>query len=279
MIARRLLVLAALALPAAAGADPKPAGAEVSPPAAPDAATQRAEAGIARMLRLAEREGVERHELERALAIYAPDAVWISGRRGAPDAHDIRLDLPTLRAVRAVRYSEPPTGREQVFFRDMDVEIEGERATVTTLVAHDLFSGRDEMRYRYRLERRAGAWRVTEQRVWPTMRKQGGIPTLYTDAYWLDAEQHAERLLADENASLEAKLFALNAASYLKKAHALAKARTVEAPDDALAWRARAMFALEIGEVADARSAAKRALALNPTIGVPAMLWPKKKSE
>lgn len=270
---------AAVALGAALLGGVPPAGAEPTPaaqqPPAPPGKTLREEDQIARMIKSAEREGFERHELDRAMAIYDPAGVWIRGRREVADAHDVRLDFEHLRAMLKLRFDNPLTGQEQVFFRDMLVDIEGDRATVTTAVARELFTGREELRHRYTLARRDGRWRVTELRSWPTMRMQGGVPTIFTDEHWLEAESKVEKVLADPAATGESRLFALINAGYLPEGYAQAKAWTAAEPNEANAWRARAMFALEVGEVQDALAAARKARALNPEIGLSPMLAPE----
>lgn len=259
-----LLLCAALAGP----------GIAVAQPAAPAPAAHLTgeEAAIARAVKDAAREGFERHELERALSIYTPDAAWILGRRDVPDAHDVRLDLARVRALLALRYALPPNSKDQMFFRDVEVEVDGDRATMSAIVVLELFNGREELHHRYRLVRRDGAWRVVERRTWPAKRQYLGMPVAYDDDRWLEAEAEVERLMADGAASPEARLVALSGAGHLRRAWDETKAWTARAPKTSAAWRARALFALEVGEVADAVAAAKKARALDPKVALPAAL-------
>lgn len=267
------LALALCVAPAVGLAQPQTPPA--APPAADGAGAQRTEESrIARMIKSATREGIERHELDRAMAMYAPDGVWVLGRRAEPDEHDVRLDLAKRRAQLALRFDNPLTGQEQVFFRDVQVEIEGDEATMTATVAMDLFTGHEELKHRYRLVRTGDGWRVAELRVWPIMRSQVGMPTFYTDDYWLEAEKNVEKTLADTTAPPAARLAAYTRAGYLLRGYAEARALTKASPDDPLAWRSRALFALEVGEAADALESGRKAVTLSPEIGLPPTLDP-----
>lgn len=266
--ARWLALGAALFAPALAVAEP------AAPADAAPGVARTEESRIERMIKTAEREGFERHELERALSIYAPDGVWILGRRAVPDEHDVRLSLDKLRSRLGLRFANPLTGQEQVFFRDVEVELEGDAATMTATVLLDLFTGREELKHRYRLVRAGERWQVVELRVWPVMRSHVGLPTFYTDEHWIEAEKQLETLLADPGSRLESRLTAFNQAGHLKRGYDEARAHTRKAPDDPLGWRARAMFALEMGEAEDALASARKAVALAPDIGLPLTLEP-----
>ncbi len=240
-----------------------PAEAPAAKPAKPATVPQLTEEDrIARLVKTAERESFERHEIDRALAIYAPKASIVIGRREAPDEHDIRYDLAAKRAVLEARYSRPPASQEQIFFRDVEVVIDGESATMNTVVARELFSGREEMQHRYTLARRDGRWQVTAQRVWPIMRSQGGVVTTYTDEALLAAEEEAEKVMANPSSTPQSKLFALTGAGHLARAHAVTVAWTKASPEEAEAWIARHRFALEVGQIEDARKAWAKAASL-----------------
>lgn len=267
MKAWRLLAAMALAVsvPAIGSAqllEPPTAEATATPAAEAPAKLRPEEDRIARMIRSAERESFEHHEIDRALAIYTPDAALVFGRRAAPDEHDVRYDPKTLRAVLEVRYVRPPAKQEQVFFRDVEVKIDGDSATMEAVVARELFSGREELHHRYTLARRDGRWRVTAQRVWPLMRTQGGVPTVYTDESWLAAEEKATEALEADGTGWQARMFALTAAGWMPRAHAETVKWTAAEPKSVQAWLARHRFALEVGDVKDARAAWEKAKAL-----------------
>lgn len=268
MSARRLigaLALTAAWLPFEGAAQlleppvPPTEGAESKPATPPRSAE---ESRIVRLIKTAERESFERHEIDRALAIYAPKAAIVIGRRVEPDEHDIRYDLATMRAVLEARYSRGPASQEQVFFRDVEVSIDGEKATLDAVVARELFSGREEMHHRYTLARVDGRWQVTAQRIWPIMRSQGGVSTVYGDEVWLAAEEKAEEVMANPDTSPQEKLFALTAAGHLLRGHGVTVAWTRSAPKSVEAWIARYRFALEVGKLEDARAAWAKAVAL-----------------
>lgn len=243
-----------------------PAGVLAAPPAAekPAAAPQpqTEESRITRAIKAAEQEGFEHHELERQLAVFAPDARIVLGRRSEPDAHDIVWDLKTLRGVLARRYRLSPSKQQQIFFRDVVVHIEGDSATMTAVMTREHHTGRDEIKARYRLTRREGAWRVVERRSWPLMRSYGGLPTIYSDETWLTAEEQAKATMADPGSNRQARLSALTQAGLLEQAYAEGKAWTVEAPKDVEAWRVRRKFALEVGKLADVEQCDKALAAL-----------------
>lgn len=255
------------------GALGSPAVAQPVPPPKTDGAAaaevpQRTEEDrIARLIKTAEREGFEHHELERALAIFAPEASVVIGRRAEPDEHDVKMDLGGLRGTLIRRHRLSPSKQQQLFFRDVEVQITGEAATMIAVVTREHHTGREELKLRYRLARRDGRWQVVERRSWPLMRSYGGLPTVYSDEVWTEAEKNAEKILADEYASQQSRLSALTQAGFLARAHAETVAWTRRAPDDHEAWRARLRFAVELGRVADMELSEKTLAALEAAGG------------
>jgi len=227
------------------------------------AAPDSAEATIARMVKAAEREGFEQHELARSMAIFSDNAVFVIGRREVADEHDVVLDRARMKAVRALRYRSPTSERDQMFFRDVKVSIAGDTATMDATVSRELFIGRDTHRHRYTLVRAGDGWKVERLRRWPLMRQYNGPPQIIDDDMWLSAEESAKRVMEEEGASLAARLTALTQAGYIAQAHAMAKAQTEAKPDDVAAWRGRAMLAFEMGLGDDATQAVRQALKLS----------------
>lgn len=265
-LATRALLSAALALPAVAAAGEPAAG---EPPAQP-AVDADAEEELLRALRRAERESFEHHDVERYFSVFAPDAVWRDGRREVADEHDLEVDRATRRAQLERRYRAGTTGREQVFFRDVEVERDAGRVVVSMTQRRVHFAGRDTARLRYVLAKADdGAWKVTEVRRWPLRDFVQGIVTVYDDAWWLKADEEADAVLANETVDPMGKVASLVTARRLKQALEVARAATEARPQEADLWRVRADLALSVGRLDESRSAVARARKLSPTVELP----------
>lgn len=269
MSARRLtsraLLSAVLALPAMAIAGPTAGEAPAKPAAEADA-----EEALLRALRRAEREGFEHHDIERYFSVFAPTAVWREGRREVADEHDVELDYATRRIQLERRYRAKTTGREQVFFRDIEVERDAGRMVVSLTQRRVYFAGRDTARLRYVLARAEdGGWKVIEVRRWPLRDFVQGILTVYDDTFWLKADESADSARANETVDSMGKVTALVAARRLKQALEVARAATEARPEEADLWRIRADLAFSIGRLDESRSAAARAAELAPMVELP----------
>ncbi len=262
------MALPAMALPALA-AEPGPGEPPAKPTAKPTTEAD-AEEELLRALRRAEREGFEHHDIERYFSVFAPNAVWREGRREVADEHDVVADRATRRAQLERRYRASTTGREQVFFRDIEVERDGARMVVSMTQRRVHFAGRDTARLRYVLaEVEGGGWRVTEVRRWPLRDFVQGIVTVYDDEWWLKADEDADTARASETVDSMGKVTALVTARRLKQALEVARAATEARPEEADLWRVRADLAFSIGRLDESRSAAARAAKLAPTVELP----------
>ncbi|MCA9538382.1 MAG: hypothetical protein KC620_05810 [Myxococcales bacterium] len=254
---RRLILLLTLFFAAPVGAQMNDEGAE-----------------IARAIKEAEREGYEHHELARHLAVYADDAVFVKGRREAPDAYDLRFDHETMANRLARQYREPLSGEERIYFRNVKVEVTGDQATMTAEVAQHFFGGRDELLARFEVARTDAGWRVKAVRTWPTAQQIGPDIKRFSDTFWLEADKRAETNLTDETSSLYTRLATLLEARWTMRAYQEACAATERRPTDTEAWLARARLALEVGALADVDKAAARLMKLAPRQDLPRALRP-----
>lgn len=243
--------------------------AETKPAAGPDAALLRK---IVRALKTAEQEGFEHHDLARHQAIFTADATATFGRLPEPDTHDVRFDRATLDAVLTHRYRRPPTGREQVFFFDIEPRREDQRIIVEARLTRRLFGGREELGRRYTLVPTPDGWRVKAMRSWPLVSQFGGVPTEHNAEGWKTADETAKAALADEAMALDSKLFALIQARWLTEAYEVARRATEADPKAPGPWLSRARIALEIGKVQDALASAKQSKALDPNLALPVEL-------
>lgn len=249
----------------------------VAAPAAPPvegAAAAEADAHelLLRSLRRAERELFEHNDRERYLAVFAPSAVWIEGRRAVADEHDVRFDRAT-RATQLERLHRiGSTGHEQVFFRDTEVEPDGKRLVVSTTLRRGGFNGADTVRQRYVLESVGGEWKVVEVRRWPLRDISQGVAIVYDDERWLSLDEAADKALADDAVSTLAKVNALLSAHRTGQALEVARAATQKAPRVAETWRLRAELALTVGRLDESRTAADKAKALDPATPLPPTL-------
>lgn len=263
MSARGWVVAALIAVSVPAHAEP------VEPAAAPEAAAASAvEEALLRVIKRAERESFEQHETGRYLEGFAPDAVWIEGRREVADAHDVEVGRAAMAQMLARRHRAPLSGKEQLFLRDVEVEVAGDRAVVLATARRVFFGGQDAIRRRYVMRRAGEGWQIAEVRSWPVQEMMQGLMRIYDDAYWLDLDEQADKAVASQDPLL-GRIGSLVKARRIAEAYALAKTATEETPADPVAWRARADLAFELGRVDEALAAAKQTAKLRPAEPLP----------
>lgn len=258
MSARGLAFAALLMAAAPVHAEP----AAPAPAAAP--APSAVEDALLRVIKRAEREGFEQHETSRYFAAFAPDAVWIDGRREVADAHDVKLDRAVMEQMLTRRHRTPLSGKEQLFVRDVESEVDGDRAVVVATVRRVYFGGQDTFRRRYTMRRVGEGWQITELRSWPVQEMVQGLVHVYDDEHWLSLDEKADAALASETDSVAARLSALVVARRIAEAHGLAKAATEKTPGDPAAWQARADLAFALGRLDEALDASKKVAKLRP---------------
>lgn len=223
---------------------------------------------VIRTLKGAERAAIEDHDVTRLFARFAKDGRWITGRRAVADAHDVQFDVRTAQQVMRVKLDGPP-GRSRLAFVDASAELAAEPPTVSLTLSHDDMGRRLLSTVRYVLRQTRGGWQIVERRQWPLEARGGLAPSIFNDAFWLDADARVDQPGTDTG--LE-RLDALLAARRIAEAAALVE-RLMQQPDPPRqVWTARARIAWLLGRLDVARAAALAARKHGADAGVPSAL-------
>lgn len=247
MIARLLLV-AALLTPTAAWSAPA-----------------TSEDKVAKQLKEAEREGFQRRDLAIFFGPYTKQTRWTFGRRPVADEHDYTLTNATYRAQLAGRWEKGASGQERVFFRELEVKLDGPTGAAEAKLVRHFFGGSEHLGRSYELALIKDRYRVTAVRTWTLKSAFGVVTRIYDDAYLLDADAQAAAAMADPSQPFLDRISALVAAGWLAKAYAIAQAESRRDPKTGTGWRACAQLGFTLGHIKDAKRAAKRLRAIDPT--------------
>lgn len=219
-------------------------------------------------LKQAERVGLEEHDQAGLLRHFAPDGRWVVGRRAAPDAHDVILDLGTMREILALDLAGIPN-ESRVDFAKVTPDLDADPPTVELIEVRKFHGGRSLVGVRFTLAPKGGGWQVVERRQWDIEERVGLIPTLYDDAYWLDADAVIDYPGTD---SAKERLDALFAARRYAEVRTLARQLLGEAPNDATALSFLAQVEFRLGNLEAARDAARKARLAGGAPAVPEAL-------
>ncbi len=255
----RVLLVTVMALPAMAAEAPS-----------------QEEIDIARLVKRAERAGYERHEGKGWWRVMAKDVKRAIGRTAKSDAHDLVLDTKRLRALNAVRWGRTATGKARLYFQGDKVKIIGDTAVYTTEASFHFFGGEEVTRRRYTLrrtkKRKSAGWVVTDIRWWRMAKNTGGLRELFDAEFWKDADKNVDQLLTGGESTLEEKLVVLLRARRFDEAYQATLVATKSPDATADDWLARSRIGVEIGFVADARKAFRRARKISPGVRLPGLL-------
>jgi hypothetical protein len=227
------------------------------------------EAALLRTIKKAEQAGFERHQLKRYLEAFAPECTWTTARREKPGEYDTTVAYADHVAQQTERFELPVTGKARIYLQEEQVTIEGATGTLRARVARHFFGGSDEWMRVYTAKKTdKGAWQVTTVRAWPVRESIGPQTIVFDDAFWAYADQMVDEQSKTEGATFESRMVALVQARRFAEAHALTKEATKDSKDP-LIWTARAETAFEIGDLEDARVAARKARQLDPAVALP----------
>lgn len=225
-----------------------------------------AEAEVTALVKKAERAAFESKRWKKYARIFVDDAVWISGRRPAPDEHDYQLTVDQRLTQLKARYADAPPRTNRLFFHDETVELDGDTAKLSTEVTRHFFGGQDTWRREYTLKRTKKGWRVTRVRQWPLSERLTQGPVAFDDGFWLDADEQVEKRAEEDfgsriSAFVEARQYG-EALEFVEAA--------VKKPDATVeTWMALANLAFELGRFDRAREAAATAKKLLPSLKLP----------
>ena len=223
------------------------------------------EGEVAKLLKEAEREGFQRRDLDAFFGPFTERTRWTFGRRPVADDHDYTLTNPNFRAQLAGRWRDGASGQERVFFRELEVTLDGPTGAAEAKLVRHFFGGSEHLGRSYRLALIRGVYRVTAVRTWMIKTAFGMDVRIYDDAYLLDADARAAAAKADPERPFLERISALVVAGWLPEAYLIARAESRRAPKSTEGWRARAQLGFTLGHLKDAKQAAKRLRALDPT--------------
>ena len=232
------------------------------------------DAEVVNRIKKAERAGFEHHDLAGQLQILLPKARWVIGRTGAPDEHDVVLDQAGISGLLRLDYAGPP-GSRRVDFEKTEVDLQADPPMVELIQSRRFHGGRILLHTRFELARDAEGWGVSTRREWPLEERVGPLPTLFNDAFWLDADAVVEQPSTDTvGERFDALLIARRYAQLVREASVLTE-RGVEDPKIKSFW-ARAAFRL--GDLGEAIRLGRVVLKEGGVPGLPAALLPLSKA-
>lgn len=227
------------------------------------------EAEVVRALKQSERLAFEEHDLGAQLRHFAKDARWITGRRAVPDAYDVVFDLKAARAVLALDLGDAPAGGRLDFMKT-EADLEADPPTVRFVEVRKFHGGRSLVGVRFVLRTTARGWAIAERRQWDLEERTSVIPTLYDDAYWLDADAVIDQPGTD---SARERLDALMAARRYGEARALAKRLLDGPPPHGDWWGFLSQAEFRLGNLDAARAAGLKARASGTSAVLPRALF------
>jgi WD40 repeat protein/Flp pilus assembly protein TadD len=226
------------------------------------------EDAIKRLVVRSNQDGWIRHDRAAYLAAYADDARERFGRTEKPDRDDIILDRRQMEEVRRLDFQSPTPPGVSSSYEDLHAEVRGNEGTVrgrvVTQFGPEAYSN---FGFACRLRRTAPGWRIVETRAWLLAERAAGRRTVKDAMFWAARDADVDKLAKSED--LAARIEALRGALRLNEAYALANRATDATPTDAALWVSRGSCAHDVGSVADARAAFRRALELDPDVALP----------
>lgn len=234
------------------------------------------EVQIKKLVKEAERSAFERHGLDIWRRAFTPDVSFSRGRRAVRDAHDLKFDLKTELAIRRMRQPVAISGQDRMFFEDESLEVDGDTAIYEMDVIRRFFGGVDKHRYRLKLVRKSSGWLISEWRAWPLREHLGAIEEVFTDGFWLDADEKCE----DKTADPKTRMGYLIAARHYAEGLELTGQQVAGAGSkDAQWWIRHAEMLAVNGNLKAVAAAVKTARKLDSFVDVPPFLVPKTKTK
>ena len=230
---------------------------------------QMVEAHAARdMVIAAQKAGIERHDLGFYMNQWATDAEMVLGRGPHSTRYDRVFTSGQIEMTQEQRFhGRVPAGRT-IEFSDISTQAVGEETHLEWTATLREADGFESVREVYKLRRQEGKWKVYHNRFWPLRTRIG------TDVYdfgvieW----QRRDREVFDQRRKGDVRLLvvALIEAYRFREAHEIATKATADTNASALLWVMRGIAAIQSGEVQDAYTAFRSAVAQNPKVGLPA---------
>lgn len=228
------------------------------------------DADVSQVVKKAERAGYEHHDVAGILRIMRPGARWIVGRRAVADAHDVVMTQAIVADVLRLQYAGPP-GSRRVDFLETTVELDADPPRIMLIQSRRFSGGRVLTGTLFELARDAKGWGVITRREWPIEDRMGPFPTLYDDAFWLDADTGIDQPCSDTLAERFSAL--MNARRYAQLAREAAGLAARGGTDPKI-WSFWAQAAYRLGKLSDARRLGRIARDKGGLPQLPAELMP-----
>ena len=221
-------------------------------------------AAIFEMVSSAMSAGFISHDFDTYIAVFSDDAVLIAGRSEEVSATDITLSRQQIEDTKRLRFAGK-AGTLRSSIPEHKVRVAGKEATLEWRMVFQADGYWEEAKEVFKLRKTEGGWRVYENRYWVVAEGTPEAPIAIDAATW------ADRDLAVDNAagSPLAKVGVLAEAMRWPEAHTILMKLTSEEPTRASHWSQRALAALMIGKVPDAKLAACEARNLDPKQPLP----------
>jgi len=225
------------------------------------------EAMIQQMVYESQEAGINHHDYDAYMSIWAKEAKIVGGRGPVPGPYDTTLSREQFSILRRIQYSTKPSLDGRLVWTNPRVKVEGLRATLSVNVMVSVAGFRESVSERYLLEKRAEGWKVVQNRWWVLGWQVGADKFVYSAEEWkeLDRVVEEERVRGE---SLEL-VRAFTSAFRLTEAWDLLDRLCLSTPRDAGVWMERGFLGMRIGKGKDALSSFQKARDLDPSVSLP----------
>lgn len=207
--------------------------------------------------------GIEGHDLEAYLSVWADDAVLVKARSEEKGPYEVTLDREAIAETRALLFGLPVPPGTTVSFEDVQVDVDGDRATLRMRSSVSGPNVRETVAEVYELRRGANGWRITKNRFWPLSTLQGNALIEFTAEEWAKRDARVAEL--KERGDDRRLVGALLDAQRFTDAHETAQRLCVDGLADPRGWALCAFAALAAGDAEAAKKDYRKALKLEPS--------------
>jgi len=224
---------------------------------------------IADLVLNSQRAGLVRGDTAAYIAPWARDGRWVMQRGPEPkQKYELIVDYKRGLARAELRSAGEHTTRtlehektEVLFSKDGTLA----RYVCTAVVQQEGYT--EKVREIYLLRRTGSGWRIYENRFWPKMTLIGTKLKLFGSEYWAHLDQAvSDTAKGDEPVN---HVYALMDAHRWAEAYASEQALTKSGGAKASDWALRAVVALVVARVNDARYSVRKARSVDPKVRLP----------
>ncbi len=192
------------------------------------------------------------------------------GRHGTPDFNDYVLSKTAFAFQIRGKWKKGRSGLEKVIFRRFDAQLRRGEIESEFEIFYQFFGGFEHANYRIRAKRsKRSGWVISEMRTWKTQETTGAQSEKLDETFWKEADEAALTTVLTPQARWQNVFSAMVKARWKTTALRYVKSIARSRKTDVEAWKAEASLSLELGKIADAKRAKKRAKRLDPSISMP----------